>query len=74
MGKQYTVKLSLPEINHINGLLAGNEWDGVHTAPAEQYWKLSRIVAKLEDAVEAGSVPRRKRPIALAHCEPTWGE
>ena len=46
----FWIKLTKPEIEHINSLIRMNEQEGSYTPPKAQYWNRSnRIRQKLDD-------------------------
>lgn len=48
--KQYNLKLTLPELNHINSLLASNERNGEYSGPKYQYMdRHFRLKDKIEE-------------------------
>ena len=54
--KQYTLKFTNAELNHIELLLRNNESEGWYFAPKEQYWdRHLRIALKLKCARTGGN-------------------
>lgn len=53
--KEFTVRFTNAELNHIECLLRNNESEGWYFAPKEQYWNRHlRIALKLECARTGG--------------------
>ena len=50
--KQIEIKFTPVELDHICGLLAMNDDNGIHTRPMEQYWaRAKRIKDKISAAL-----------------------
>lgn len=53
MSKELIIKLTLPELRHIQNLLLANEEDGTYFPPKKQYWdRHIRILDKISKSYD----------------------